>query len=167
MPAKRISKSENSEVYFLTFTVLRWYHLFNRYERWEILKDSLNYCTKNKNLEVIAYVFMINHIHLIVESPDVAGFIRDFKKHTARELMKNIQKTEPHVAKLFYDKNDTFSIWQETNMPILVQTEAVLEQKVNYTEFNPVTKRYVMYPEYWYYSSANPQSPVKIVSRVL
>jgi hypothetical protein len=38
---------------------------------------------------------MLNHMHLIVESKDVAGFIRDFKSFTSKALKRNIQATEP------------------------------------------------------------------------
>jgi len=102
MPSKRVSLDLNDQTYFLTFTVKRWYYLFDRHERWDILSDSLNFCIKNKSLKVYAYVFMLNHIHLLVSSPDVSGFIRDFKKYTAFRLMKNLKYTEPKVAALFY-----------------------------------------------------------------
>ena len=32
------------------------------------------------------YVFMLNHLHLIATSPDVAGFLRDFKRFTSKQL---------------------------------------------------------------------------------
>jgi len=98
MPSKTVPKELNDKMYFVTLTVRHWYYIFDRYDRWEILQSSLEFCQKNKRLKIYAYVFMLNHIHLIIESLDVSGFLRDFKKYTATELMKNLQKYEPQFA---------------------------------------------------------------------
>ena len=86
MPTARISSELNSGIYFLTPTIWNWYYIFDRHDRWQILADSLIYCQKNKGLKIYSYVFMLNHLHLIVGSKDVAGFVRDFKRHTSTEL---------------------------------------------------------------------------------
>ncbi len=44
---------------------------------------------------------MLNHIHLIVKSVDMIGFVRDFKTYTSKELKINILATEPNILKLF------------------------------------------------------------------
>ena len=80
MPTLRIKKDLNTEMFFLTFTIKRWYYIFDRHYRWNILLESLRYFQKNKGLKIFNYVFMLNHIHLIVKSDDVIGFVRDFKK---------------------------------------------------------------------------------------
>jgi len=59
---------------------------------------------KNKDLKVFSFVFIFNHIHLIISSPDTAGFIKDFKKFTSKKIHRNIQNTEPNVLKLFIDE---------------------------------------------------------------
>ena len=48
---------------------------------------------------------MLNHLHLLFSSPDAAGFVRDFKKFTSKELKKNIEATEPNILKLFFNKD--------------------------------------------------------------
>jgi len=154
MPSIRVSKELNSAMYFITFTVKRWYYIFDRYNRWEIILNSLQFCQKNKKLKIYAYVFMLNHIHLIIKSPDSAGFIRDFKKHTAYELMKNLQQTEFTVAELFKKDDGKYEIWQKTNMPKIIETEKYFWQKKKYIENNPVRKGYVALPEHWIHSSA-------------
>jgi REP element-mobilizing transposase RayT len=99
---------------------------------------------------------MLNHLHLIVGSPDVAGFVRDFKRHTSRELHKNIIATEPSIERLFLEHDARCAVWQPTNMPVRLETEKVFLQKVQYIHENPVRKQYVLRPEDWYWSSANP-----------
>ena len=74
---------------FVTITITGWIDLFIRRAYTKILDDSLNYCIKNKGLIVHAYVYMTSHIHLIISSKntDLAAIIRDFKRHTSKELI--------------------------------------------------------------------------------
>jgi len=162
MSIKKISKDLNSSAYFLTFTVKKWYYLFDRHNRWNIISESLRYCQKHKNLKLYGFVFMLNHIHLIIESSDVAGFVRDFKRHTSREIHKNIVVTEPNIEKLFVETDGTYSIWQDTNMPIVLESEKVFQQKLKYILENPVRKNYVSEESFWYWSSANDGCELKI-----
>jgi putative transposase len=163
MPSQRINTANNSACYFTTFTVTRWYYLFDRYNRWDTLAQSLQYCIDNKNVKLYGFVFMINHMHLLFSSPDASGFIRDFKQFTTKELKKNISATEPHVLKLFLDKNNSYQFWQATNMPILIESEKFFQQKLQYIHYNPVRKHYVTEPEHWYWSSAHPNCMLKAV----
>jgi len=64
MPSIRVPKELKEEIFFLTFTVYRWYYLFDRHNRWDILIDSLKYCQANKGLKIYHFVFMLNHLHL-------------------------------------------------------------------------------------------------------
>lgn len=154
MPILKVDKELNSQMYFITFTVQRWYYLFDRCNRWQILADSIKYCQKTKGLKIYAYVFMLNHIHIMFQSPDVSGFIRDFKRHTTKELLKNIRKTEPNLIELFFNKDGQHEIWQKSNKPKLIETDYFSNQKFNYIHNNPVKKQYVKYPEHWMWSSA-------------
>ena len=155
MPSIHISKDLNNGVYFLTFTVKKWYHIFDRHNRWNIVADSLRFCREHKNLKIYGFVFMTNHIHIIVESPNVADFIRDFKRHTSREIHKNIVALEQGIERLFVNPDGKFAVWQETNMPIFLESEKVFLQKLNYIQENPVRKNYVINAEDWYWTSAN------------
>lgn len=105
---------------------------------------------------------MLNHIHLIVSSPDVAGFVRDFKRFTSRELHKDISQTEPNLLKVFINENGRYEFWGKTNMPKLIETENFLNQKIEYIHTNPIRKNYVSQADHWYWSSANPNCEIEI-----
>ena len=160
MPSVRINKEQNHGTYFLTFTVNRWYYLFDRHNRWDILLGSLKYCQEHKQLKIYHWVFMLNHIHLMVQSPDVSGFVRDFKTFTSKEIKKNILITESHILKLFEAGAGDYKFWQGTNMPELIETDKFYLTKAQYIENNPVRKGYVIKPEYWMHSSANQERPL-------
>lgn len=162
MPSVRISKNDNQGIYFLTLSVKNLYYLFDRQYRWNILADSLEFCRKNKGLKIFSFVFMINHIHLIVSSVDVSGFVRDFKKFTSKKIKQNIEVSEPNILKLFLGNDGNYEFWAKTNMPKLVESEEFYNNKVEYIHNNPVRKSYVSQPEYWYWSSANPDCELKV-----
>lgn len=162
MPSRRVPQDLNAGTYFLTLTVQRWYYLFDRHNRWQILADSILYCQRHKGLELNGYVFMLNHIHLIVTSPDIAGFLRDFKRFTSKQLRESIEATEPSVLKLFVDDEGTYRLWMDANAPKKIENSAFYVQKLNYVHENPVRKGYVARAEHWVWSSANPASPLEI-----
>ena len=165
MPSKRIAIDSNDCIYFLTFTVKRWYYIFDRYKRWNILLKPLKHCQTHKHLKIYSYVFMLNHIHLIITCPNVSGFVRDFKQYTSRELMRNLRENEPTIARLFETENGQFEIWQRTNMPKIIESYTFYLQKKNYIEMNPVRKGYVENPGHWVYSSGydNPLIEIEVV----
>ena len=109
---------------------------------------------------------MLNHIHLLIQSPDVSGFIRDFKSFTSKEIKKNILATEPHILKLFEDDAGNYQFWQDTNMPELIETDKFYLTKAQYIDNNPVRKGYVIKPEYWMHSSANQEAPLIKLSKL-
>jgi hypothetical protein len=81
------------------------------------MSDSIRYCQDNKGLELNAYVFMLNPVHLIVTLPNMAGFLRDFKRFIAAKFKANLETTEPSVLKLFIDTQGSYRFWMETNAP--------------------------------------------------
>jgi len=162
MPINRVITENNSGIYFVTPTIWNWYYIFDRHNRWQILAESIKYCQNHKELEVFAYVFMLNHIHLIIKSPDVSGFLRDFKKHTSKKLLENIKRFEPNILDLFKQGENRYRFWKEDNQPKLIENERFAVQKINYIHNNPVVKGYVEFPEYWRWSSANIHSEIDV-----
>jgi len=102
-----------------------------------------------KKLVVFGYVFMINHMHIIFQSSDSIGFVRDFKRWTSRLIKDDMEKTEPRALELFLNKDREYSFWQDTNAPKIIESEKFGLQKLQYIHMNPVRKDYVLSPEYW------------------
>ncbi len=57
MPSRRVAAQLNAGTYFVTLTVERWYYLFDRFDRWQLLADSLRYCQQHKALQLNGFVF--------------------------------------------------------------------------------------------------------------
>jgi putative transposase len=108
------------------------------------------------------YVFMLNHLHIIATSQDMAGFLRDFKRFTSVKFKSNLETTEPGVLRLFVDDAGKYRFWMETNTRKKIENPDCYQQKLNYIHENPVRKGYVAQPEYWIWSSGNPASPLTV-----
>ncbi len=161
MPRGRIHDTARSGAYFLTFTVERWYYIFDRHERWPILAEVLEGERRQDAIRLLAFVFMLNHLHLILVAPDTARFVRRFKSLTAHRLRDSLARTEPTVLDLFRQDDGRHRFWRAGNAPKAIETEAFLEQKARYIHENPVRKQYVARPEHWFWSSANPDCPLR------
>ena len=106
---------------------------------------------------------MTNHLHLIArvkEGNKLSQIISDIKKHTTREILKELEKDNRRyilnlIENSFNKKKDYQNqIWQRENYPEVIASEKFLLQKTNYAYNNPVKKEYVVKPEDWLYSSA-------------
>ncbi len=179
MPADNYFITDQNAVYFLTFTIEDWIDVFTRKEYKEVIADSLNYCIKHKGLEVFAWCLMSNHLHIVCRAKinyRISDVVRDFKKHTARTILKMIA-SEPESRRewmLFrfryagkYDNRiTTYKFWQETNHAIRLDNSQLLEQRINYTHLNPVRAMIVYQAEDYLYSSARDYAGEKGLVRI-
>jgi REP element-mobilizing transposase RayT len=126
-------------------------------------------------MEVFAYVIMPSHLHMVVRNVNgnLNHIIRDFKSFTAKQILKMIEFENGESRKKwllqlfsyyakFHKQNKNYLFWQKTNYPIELDYNEIFDQKVGYIHNNPVEAGYVTDPEYWYYSSANPNSPLLV-----
>lgn len=148
-------------------TVTGWVDLFTRQNHRDAIIESLRYCINYKGLNVFAYCLMSNHLHLIVntdEAYELSDTIRDFKKFTAKRILKQIQE-EPEsrrewMLNLFgyagkqSKGHTTYKFWQAGSHAIEVCSPEFTWDKVNYIHNNPVVEGWVRSPEDWKYSSA-------------
>ena len=81
----------SEQIYFITCTIIEWIPVFNRKPFIDVMTNSLTFCRQNKGVKVFAYVIMDNHLHLVVSGTNLSNTIKDFKRHTAREIIKLAQ----------------------------------------------------------------------------
>ena len=153
--------------YFVSFATVYWIDVFTRQEYSKVLTDSIDYCRKEKGMEVFAYCFMPSHLHLIFRSSDEdpSGILRDFKKFTSKRVVKAIQENPQESRKEWLlwmfqraaKKKGNVSkhqFWQHHNKPIELWSTKVIKQKIDYIHNNPVEAGFVTEPTQWKYSSA-------------
>jgi putative transposase len=157
----RYKISDKETVYFITSTIVDWKEVFKSDNYFDILINSLNFKRKDSELKLFAYVFMRNHIHLILCCNDIIKFVKELKSFTARQIIKQLEiDNEKELLNHFiqnkkiYKTDSKYQIWQEGFHPELICNLNTFRQKAEYIHNNPVRKGYVLKPELWKYSSA-------------
>jgi putative transposase len=158
---------EKTGAYFVSFAIINWIDVFTRDEYFSIIVESLDFCRKNKGMEIYGYCIMPSHIHLIFRSSngDPSGLMRDFKGFTSKKMLKAIEENPQESRKEWMlwmmeragKKNSNVThqqFWQQDNHPIEIWSLKVFEQKLNYIHQNPVISGFVTDPVDWKYSSA-------------
>lgn len=161
-------KIRNKEgIHFITFAVVEWVDVFTRREYRDIVVESLSHCQQHKGLQVHSWCLMSNHVHLIVSARnnDTSNILRDFKKFTAKEIIKAInnhagESRRGWMLDIFKQlgeqnsRNTTYQFWRQDNHPMELFSARFTSQKLEYIHNNPVEAGIVLRAEDYVYSSA-------------
>ncbi|MES2807190.1 MAG: transposase [Bacteroidota bacterium] len=167
--------ASTDELYFVTLTVTNWIDVFTRRIYNDLIVENLKYCQQHKKLNIYAYVIMTNHIHLVANVTDgsLGDVLGHFKTYTSKELYKLIATNQQESRRDWMIKafeqagkynplNKNHQFWQNGNYPVLLFSKAVIDQKINYIHQNPVKAGFVGSAHEFWYSSANPESPLEV-----
>jgi len=161
MGRSRYKVMEPTAPHFLTCTILHWIPIFTRVESTNIIFESLKYLQQTDNLQIHAYVILENHLHLVASSDDISQTMKKFKTHTAKEILKLLQKENVKTIleqltfyKKAHKKNATYQLWQEGFQPKQIINEKMMRDRINYIHNNPIKRGYVDEAIHWRYSSA-------------
>ena len=167
--SSRYKIRDNAYPYFITSTVVGWVDALSRPLYKDILIQSILFCIQNKGLRVHAWVFMSNHIHMIIsadsDKSNISGIIRDFKKYTSVSVTKAIEDNPQESRRdwmmnmfAFTGRNNglnkNMQFWQNDYHPIELNSSEKIEQRLNYIPENPVRAGLVWTPPDYKYSSA-------------
>lgn len=158
---------DNSRPYFITMTVVNWIDVFVRKNHKIVIVEALEYCQKNKGLEIFAWCLMPSHLHMIVRAKEgflLTDIIRDFKAYTARVILKQIIE-EPESRREWMLKNFKeadpgkptaagYKFWRDGYHPVELYTTKFTMQKLQYIHNNPVEEMLVTKPWEYMFSSA-------------
>ncbi len=144
---------------FLTFSCYRNLNLFNHHSRFEVFVDSLDRTRNVMHMELVGWVVMPNHVHLIV-LPDLTVFpiskiLYQLKWSVSRRILKIIKHQNAQVYDLLTDRDGHTHFWQvgggyDRN----IASKNEYEDKMNYIHNNPVKGNLVKHPTDWQWSSA-------------
>ncbi|HEY8930021.1 MAG TPA: transposase [Mucilaginibacter sp.] len=168
--------ASTEDLYFVTLTVVDWIDVFTRRYYNDYIIENLAWNQQNKNLHIYAYVIMTNHIHMVANVPEgsLSNILRDFKTFTSKGLYKmikeNAQESRRDWMLRAFEKagkynplNTNHQFWQNGSYPVLLYSAAVIDQKIDYIHKNPVKAGFVGSAHEFWYSSANPDSPLKVI----
>ena len=161
MGRSRYIITDSSAPHFLTFTILNWLAIFTRPGTVQILLDALLWRQNNKEVKVYGYVILENHMHCILQAPDLQQQVHDFKAFTAKEILRYLEDNKAHKIlehlaffKKSHKTDSKYQFWEEGSHPQRIQGEEMLRQKLDYIHSNPVKRGYVDDAIHWRYSSA-------------
>ena len=154
-------------LYFVSFATVYWLDVFVRDEYFMKLVESLDFCRKQKGMEIYCWCIMPSHVHLIFRAKDnnPGELMKSLKTFTSKNIQKVIAENTQESrrewllwmmqragSKNSNVKNSQF--WQQNNKPIELWSADVIDQKIDYIHQNPVLAGFVTEPHYWKYSSA-------------
>ena len=154
-------------LHFVTFTVVYWLDIFIRDAYRNIFYESLEFCQKNKGLNVYAYCNMSSHIHLIMSASgtnSLSEILKDLKSFTSRHIRKTLEADTTEIRKEWMlwlmiragaknERNKDFQFWQQHNHPIELSTNEMIDQRLDYTYNNPIEAGFVEEAHCWLHSS--------------
>ncbi|MCH8903200.1 MAG: transposase [Bacteroidetes bacterium] len=146
--------------FFVTTTCYKKLNLLNISNHFNILYDSILFVSKKFKSDIVAYVFMHNHIHLVVffhEKMSLSEYMRDLKKYTAfmiRRSLTSLKEDEILKAIRYEDRTQKFKIWQSRFDNVPIEKTKDIENIINYIHQNPVKRGLVSVAEDYTHSSS-------------
>ncbi len=145
----------------LTFSCYqsRWFMKKQQPCQW--LCDSLQKARTELNFALWAYVFMPNHVHLLIwpreREYSISRILHRIKQPVAQKAIAWLKTHNPEGLRVL-DTGHTsqrYRFWQKGGGydRNIRQIDALI-QCVHYIHLNPVRKRLVQAPQEWFYSSA-------------
>ncbi|MCB0488158.1 MAG: transposase [Cyclobacteriaceae bacterium] len=158
---------DQERLHFITFAVIGWIEVFTKHVYRDAFLESIRYCQQNKGLLIYGWCIMSNHIHMIIGrngSYDVQDIVRDFKKYSSVTICRLIENSgdsrKDWMLGVFSkaadssNKHRKYKFWQNQYHPIELNTNEMMEQKLDYIHQNPVKAGIVEKEEEYVYSSA-------------
>jgi putative transposase len=151
-------------VFFVTTTIVRYEPIFGFGRQYYlILIKSLKFVLSKYQAALFAYVLMPSHIHLVIAMPEkksISDLMRDFKKYTSTRIRQQLEKEgkSDTIVSLHMNaegkKNRVFKLWMERFDDLVIDSDKMLQVKIDYIHNNPVKAGFVDQPELWEFSSA-------------
>jgi REP-associated tyrosine transposase len=137
MPIGLTRYQQEGDDHFITFSCHNRKPYLKTPSARDIFEDSLESTRKRYKFEVLGYVIMPEHVHLLVSEPET------------KPLATALQALKLSVSKLSTPR----PFWQTRYYDFNVYTHDKRVEKIKYMHRNPVTRGLVASPEDWPHSS--------------
>jgi putative transposase len=154
MPKGLVRYQQTGDLHFITISCYRHTDILETPAARDTLQQILEETRKKYGFQILGYVFMSNHIHLLVTEPERTNL------STAIQVIKQrFSRTRPEEF-----------VWEPRYHDFNVFTEAKKIEKLRYMHRNPVKAGLVEEPDQWQWSSfrvyANDDDhPIQITTR--
>ena len=153
MPTGLERRHGTKDIHFITISCFRHTHILKSPKACNSLQKILEETRQKYLFQILGYVFMSTHIHLLITEPESA------------KLSTAIQVIKQRFSRLYPDDE----IWEPRYHDFNVFTTAKEIEKLNYIHQNPVTAKLAATPAAWPWSSYHSHTthaphPVKITT---
>ena len=118
---------------------------FDKEKNTEAVKSAIYFGRKIKWFNLVAFVIMPDHLHLIIvpDQKNISQAMDSIKSYSSKEINKI--------------NNSGRKVWQSSFRDFTIYTETQLLDKITYIHNNPLRKGLVSDPSIYNFSSANPK----------
>ena len=160
--AGRCSFNDPGHAHFLTFSCFHHRQFLAEEFARHQLAEAISFARERHDFALWAYVFMPNHVHLLIrprrEAYSMSHILRDIKEQPSRRVIRHWRNNTPWRLKLLQarqGKRLVHRFWQAgAGFDRNLHTGKWIEQTIQYIEWNPVRRGYVVTPCDWMWSSA-------------
>lgn len=164
------NSTDRNVLHYLTFVTFRRVPIFKSAAICQFLIDSLRETREKHPFKLIAYVIMLDHIHLIVNPVgcDIEVIGKELKGRSAKKILNWLRENghQTSLDKLkrgaIGKRNHTHSVWQKKVKSVDLRSQKFILQKINYTHMNPVRAGLCDYPARWKWSSYHAYLPHRL-----
>ncbi len=126
-----------------------------------MLAEAINTAKIRHNFQILAYVFMPDHVHILIlpedEKYDISKILHSIKQSVSRRVLIYARKSNPALLESMKtnQRNKPYRFWQagggyDRN---IISTKALISS-AKYIHNNPVRKGFVKSSDDWIWSSA-------------
>jgi putative transposase len=146
--------SDEYLLYFCTFTCFKWLHLFEITNSYDLVYKWFDTIKRNGH-EVIGFVIMPNHVHVILYFPEkgynLNKIISNAKRFIAYEIIKRLEEMKRNdlleslhgaVTKREGKKGQIHKVFEESFDAKGIYNEKFFLQKLNYIHHNPINGKW-------------------------
>jgi putative transposase len=145
----------------LTFTCYQNWPFLSRERTCGYLADAIIASKTQHDFDPWAYVFMPNHVHLVIhprqDQYSIARILRSIKQPVSRRALEYLRRSNPEGLRFLAtgQQDEPYRFWQKGGGydRNITKVETLMDT-VRYIHNNPVRKGLVGTPDQWHYSSA-------------
>lgn len=148
--------------HFVTTTVVGYKQIFSNDTYCGILIQNLDHYRTVKNVALLGYVLMPEHLHAILlprGEQTTSDFMRDFKKYVSKQVVRKLAEDGREdlrcsfVVPVEKSTKRSHQFWMDEFWDENVYSEWFFKQKLDYIHNNPVKRGLVNSPDEYRYSS--------------
>lgn len=166
--AIKLKHTDTYSTYFITFTCVEWIALFEISNTYYMVYKWFTILKGEFNADVIAYVIMPNHLHVIVhfknERFNLNKIVGNGKRFIAYEIINRLEfekNTEllNHLESLLTGrerkKGQLHKVFKDSFDAKAIFSQQFLIQKINYIHYNPVTGKWMLVNDFIEYEHSS------------